>query len=84
MSTSKKICPNCRLVGEKTRAKIIAQLKKKPKNASKIAECFSLSQPTISHHLKVLEKTGIILSKKIGRETYYSLNRKYPCSKCGI
>jgi ArsR family transcriptional regulator, arsenate/arsenite/antimonite-responsive transcriptional repressor len=71
-------------MGEGTRVKIISQLKKESKNASKIAECFSLTQPTISHHLKALEKMGILCSKKIGREKFYSLNKKYPCKKCGI
>jgi ArsR family transcriptional regulator, arsenate/arsenite/antimonite-responsive transcriptional repressor len=71
-------------MGEGTRVKIISQLKKGSKNASKIAECFSLTQPTISHHLKALEKMGILYSKKTGRETFYSLNKKYPCKKCGI
>ncbi len=72
------------LIGDATRMKIINQLKKKPQNVKKIAECFDLTQPTITHHLKALEKTGILISKKIGRETYYSLNKKYPCKDCGI
>jgi ArsR family transcriptional regulator, arsenate/arsenite/antimonite-responsive transcriptional repressor len=71
-------------MGDGTRVRIISQLKKEPKNVSKIAECFSLTQPTISHHLKTLEKMGILCSKKVGRENFYSLNKKYPCKKCQI
>lgn len=79
----KKSCPKClRLIGESTRAKIIQQLRKKPKKAGKIEAYFSLTQPTISYHLKVLEKMGIVLSNKRGREIYYFLNRKYPCKNC--
>jgi DNA-binding transcriptional ArsR family regulator len=85
MSTIKKICPSCLgLMGDGTRVKIITKLKKEPFNVKKIAECFCLKQPTITHHLKALEKMGILISKKIGRETFYSLNKKYPCKKCGI
>ena len=81
----KKICPSCLgLIGEGTRAKIISKLKKESFNVKKIAGCFYLTQPTISHHLRALEKMGMIFAKKIGRETYYSLNTKYPCKSCQI
>lgn len=79
----KKICPQClRLIGEDTRAKIIKYLRKKSNKAGKIGANFSLTQPTISHHLRILEKVGILTSRHKGREIYYSLNKKYPCKKC--
>jgi len=79
----KKTCPKCfRLIGEGTRLKIIQQLRKKPRNVGKIEDCFCLTQPTISYHLKTLEKIGILSSRKKGREIYYFLNKKYPCKKC--
>lgn len=79
----RKKCPQCFcLIGTKTRTKIIEELKKGPQKVSSIEKKFSLSQPTISYHLKVLEKEGIVLSKKRGREVYYSLNKKYPCKEC--
>ena len=82
---NKKLCPSCLgLIGDNTRVKIIRNLKKGSHNVSKIAECFCLTQPTISHHLRALERMGMIFSKKIGRETYYSLNKKYPCKNCQI
>jgi ArsR family transcriptional regulator len=82
----KKICPQClRLIGEGTRLKIIQQLRKKPNNASEITRRFpSLTQPTVSHHLKVLKKIGLISSRKKGREVYYFLNKKYPCKNCSL
>ncbi len=79
----KKTCPKClHLIGDGTRVKILKQLRKKPNNVSKIWASFSLTQPTISHHLKVLEKMKIVFSRKKGREIYYFLNKKYPCKKC--
>ena len=82
---SKKICPKCfSLLGERTRAKIIQQLKQKPSNVREIIKYFSLTQPTISHHLRVLENWGIVSSKRRGREIYYFLNKKYPCKNCLI
>lgn len=81
--TKKKNCPKCLcLIGEKTRTKIIQQLRKKPNKVRDIEAKFSLTQPTISYHLKILEKEGILVSKRYGREIYYFLNQKYPCKNC--
>ncbi len=83
--TKIKKCPNClSLLGENTRTKIIQQLRKRPSRVSEIEANFSLTQPTISYHLKVLKKLGMLLNKKKGREIYYFLNKKYPCKKCNI
>jgi len=79
----KKVCPKCfNLIGEETRMRIVQYLRKKPNNVREIGRHFSLTQPTISHHLKVLKKIGMIFSKKKGRKIYYFLNLKYPCRKC--
>jgi len=82
----KKICPQClSLIGQGSRIRIIQQLRKKPDNVSAITKrSFPLSQPTVSHHLKILEKIGIIFSRKKGREIFYFLNKKYPCKKCSL
>ncbi len=65
-----------------TRLEIVRRLRKKPKNVSKIEKLFDLTQPTISYHLKVLKKIGMLKAKKNGREIYYFLNEKYPCKNC--
>ena len=84
MKNTKK-CPNClTLLGDSTRTKIIQQLRKKPSRVSDVEANFSLSQPTISYHLNILKKLGMVQNKKLGREVYYSLNKKYPCKKCNI
>ena len=45
-----------------------------------IVDAFDLSQPTISHHLKLLREAGLISSEKRGLWAYYSLDR----SKLGL
>lgn len=35
-----------------------------------------LSQPTVSHHLKLLVQAGLVRAKKRGRWVYYELNRE--------
>lgn len=82
---NKKLCPNCfSLIGEGTRMKIIQYLRKKPSSVKGIGRHFDLTQPTISHHLKVLKKIGMVQSRKSGREIYYFLNIKYPCRNCSL
>jgi ArsR family transcriptional regulator len=38
-----------------------------------LTDAFELSQPTISHHLKVLREAGIITSERRGTWVYYRL-----------
>lgn len=81
-----KNCPQCfKILSDKSRAQIIFYLgKKKKSNVKEITSLFKLRQPTISHHLIVLKKIGILKSKKVGKEIYYFLNTKYSCSRCQI
>ncbi len=37
---------------------------------------FALSQPTISHHLKILREAGLVTSERRGTWAYYALSRK--------
>ncbi len=37
------------------------------------SECCNVSQPTISHHLKVLRGAGIVVSERRGTNVYCSL-----------
>lgn len=37
---------------------------------------FALSQPTISHHLKVLREAGLVTAERRGTWAYYSLSRE--------
>ena len=40
-----------------------------------LTETFELSQPTISHHLKILREAGLIEAERRGTWAYYRLNR---------
>jgi ArsR family transcriptional regulator len=41
--------------------------------ACDFTECCSVSQPTISHHLKVLREAGVVTSQRQGTNIVYSL-----------
>src|ERR687897_3463752 len=41
-----------------------------------LTEAFDLSQPTISHHLKILREAGLVEASRRGNWAYYRLNRE--------
>lgn len=43
-------------------------------NVSQLAEKLNLSQPTVSHHLRVLRQAGIVEYRKMCRDVYYWKN----------
>jgi ArsR family transcriptional regulator len=67
-------------VADPTRRRILRVLKEKGGSsigkevglcASDIEERIQLSQPTISHHMAVLTKAGLVEAKKIGHWQWY-------------
>lgn len=42
--------------------------------ACDFTECCTVSQPTISHHLKILHEVGLVDREKRGTWVYYTLN----------
>ncbi len=43
--------------------------------ACKILEKLHITQPTLSHHMKILCDCGLVSGRKEGKWTYYSLNK---------
>jgi len=41
-----------------------------------------VSQPTVSHHLKVLRDAGLVIGERHGKEIYYSLNQEKMADSC--
>lgn len=44
-------------------------------NVGEIAARVTLSRPTVSHHLNLLRRAGLVRVRKEGREMYYRLNK---------
>ncbi len=62
--------------GNQIRAKLILCLAKKPKNVTELISTCHLSQSAVSQHLSKLKKSGIVKTKKEGKEVWYSLKYK--------
>jgi ArsR family transcriptional regulator, arsenate/arsenite/antimonite-responsive transcriptional repressor len=61
-------------LNDSTRREILQLLKKKDLTAGEIADHFSISKPSISHHLDLLKQAGLVESVKEGQYIFYSLN----------
>lgn len=63
-------------LGEINRLKIVDMLSSGEKCACIILENFHFTQPTLSHHMKVLMESGIVKYRKEGTWIYYSLDKE--------
>ena len=52
--------------------------------ACDFTECCTVSQPTISHHLKVLREAGVVISERQGTNIMYSLSLDFRSRWSGI
>ena len=62
-------------INDPTRREILVFLIGGAQNAGEIAKHFSMSKPSISHHLDLLKQGNLILAEKKGQYIIYSLNR---------
>jgi ArsR family transcriptional regulator, arsenate/arsenite/antimonite-responsive transcriptional repressor len=64
-----------RALGDETRLGILRQLREQGEVCvCDFLACCSLTQPTVSHHLKVLRDAGLVIGEKRGLWVHYRLN----------
>lgn len=61
-------------LGDSSRLKIIDILSCEEMCACDILKYFDFTQPTLSHHMKVLTECGIVVTRKEGTWNYYRLS----------
>ena len=61
------------LISDSTRLEILWLLCHTEECVMNIAAAVEMSSPAVSHHLRLLKNAGIIKSKKVGKEAYYTL-----------
>lgn len=62
-------------LGDETRVKIFYMLANGELCACKILEEFNITQPTLSYHMKILNASGLVVSRRDGVWTKYSINK---------
>jgi ArsR family transcriptional regulator len=63
-----------KVLGDSNRLKIIDLLARGEKCACEILRCFDFTQPTLSHHMKILIECGLVDCRKEGTWNFYRLN----------
>ncbi len=54
-------------LADPTRRRIVGRLARGTATVSELVRCFDLTQPTISSHLKVLERSGLISRSRVAQ-----------------
>lgn len=75
----------CKALADETRQGILKLLQDRGELCvSDIVDAFASSQPTISHHLRLLRNAGLVMDRKRGKQVYYSLNQDNVTECCGM
>lgn len=61
---------------DENRVRILEMLKTGEKCACKLLEELNVTQPTLSHHMKILCDAGIVSGRKEGKWTHYSISNE--------
>lgn len=70
----KKITVVFKAFCDENRIKILRLLADGEKCACKLLEEMNVTQPTLSHHMKILCDSGIVVGRKDGKWMYYSIS----------
>lgn len=64
----------CKALGDPNRLRIVKMLSDGEKCGCKLLEAFDITQPTLSHHMRILCECGLVETRKEGKWSHYSLN----------
>ena len=62
-----------RALGDPTRRRVIEQLSAGPASMTELSRPFAISLPSLAKHLGILERSGLVRSRKVGRVRTYRL-----------
>lgn len=60
-------------IGDPTRLRILWILCHSEECVTNLAAAIGMSDPAVSHHLRILKKAGLAQSRRIGKEVHYTL-----------
>lgn len=70
-------------LADETRQKIMLLCCCRWLSVTEIVEQLNVTQPTVSHHLAILRKAGLVEVTEIGKQTFYTLNQAKITACCG-
>ena len=69
-------------LADETRQKIMAICCCKQLSVNEIVEALEVTQPTVSHHLAILKRAGLVHTQRRGKEVLYTLNQEELADAC--
>jgi len=73
---SRNIALVFKALSDEKRINILSMLSQNELCACRILEEFDITQPTLSHHMKVLCGCGLVKARKEGKWSYYTVNEQ--------
>ena len=73
--TNQAIARVFKAMGDENRLTILSLLQNGERCACKLQEALQISQPTLSHHMRILLDAGLVDARKDGKWIYYSLSK---------
>ena len=67
-------------LGDENRVRILKQLGGGERCACKLLEELNISQPTLSHHMKILCDAGLVIGRKEGKWMHYTISCEGVCN----
>lgn len=61
-------------LGDSSRVQIVWALTQGEQNVGDLAKRLGMSQPAVSHHLRTLRNLKLVQIRRVGRESFYSLD----------
>ena len=74
MSNNEKTAKIFKALGDPNRIAILKMLQSGEKCACKLLEELNIGQSTLSHHMKILCDSGIVIGRKEGKWMHYSIS----------
>ena len=74
MSDNKKMAAMFKAFADENRIQILELLRDGERCACRLLEEMKITQPTLSHHMKVLCDSGIVVGRKEGKWMHYSIS----------
>lgn len=75
----------CAALADETRQGILELLMERGEvSVGEIVSAFELSQPAVSHHLKVLKSYDLLSARRAGKQVLYSIRQENVESCCGM
>jgi len=71
-------------IADETRQQIMKELCCQWLNVGQLAERIGVRQPTVSHHLKILNEANLLIKRREGKQSFCTLNQEMVTVCCGM